>query len=149
MTLKYLCLFFIGFFLLGAASTYAQENFDDHKNFDNYSVHYALFNSTFVQPDIAAIHKLKRSKYENLINISVYKKGEPGTIPAKIEGTSRNLIQQLKVLDIIEIKEENAIYYLAPVRISGKELMHFEFNVTPQNSNKTLDVKFSKTVYSD
>ena len=127
----------------------SQKAIDNHQTFGDYSVHYALFNSTFIQPDIAAIHNLKRSKYENIINLSVYKKGNNGTVPAKIHGSSKNLMQQLKDLNIIEVKEESAIYYLIPFRISYKEILHFDFEVTPQGTDKALNVKFSKTVYPE
>lgn len=126
-----------------------QKGIDDHQTFGDYSVHYAIFNSTFIQPDIAAIHKLKRSKYENIINVSIYKKGRKGTVPAKINGSSKNLMQQLKSLKVIEVKEENAIYYLIPFRISSKEILHFDFEVTPEGTDKPLKVKFIKTVYPE
>ena len=134
--------------------TVYSEEYVDHTNFEKYSVHYTLLSSTFVKPDIAAIHGIKRSKYENLLNVSVVPKGEYGGLPVKIHGTATNLLQQQKQLKFIEIKEETATYYLAPVRINNKEVIHFNLTVTPEIEKynekfEPLELKFTKTVYAD
>ncbi len=122
---------------------------DEFQEFDKYSVHYTVFNSTFVKPNIAAIHGIKRSQYENLINISVVPKGEYGGLPAKVWGTTTNLMQQQKQLKFIEIKEETATYYLAPVPINNKEVIHFDLNVTPDGEKDPLNLTFTKTIYAE
>lgn len=117
--------------------------------FQNYTVRYAIFNSTFILPDVARAAGIKRSKYESLINVSVYKNGSPGSIAAKIQGSTKNLMQQLKSLDFKEIREKNATYYLAPIRVANEELMHFNLDVSPAESQETLNIKFSQKVYAD
>lgn len=117
--------------------------------FDHYELHYSVFNSTFLQEDVAAIYGIKRSGYESLINISVTRKGEYGGLPAALSGTVTNLMQQQKMLEFIEIKEQGAVYYLAPVRISGEELVNFVINVTPENETQSLQAKFATKLYSD
>ena len=150
----FLTLFTLTYFLFGIAPyLHAQEQnpgeLKNHQDFDTYSVHYSFFDSTFVPPDIAAIHNIKRSKYENLVNISISKKGEYGALPARITGTSRNLMQQVKPLEFIEIKEETATYYLAPIRLHGKEILHFSIQVIPHGETTPLEVNFTKTLYSE
>ena len=121
-----------------------------HQDFANYSVHYNVFNSTFIPAEIANLHKLKRSAYESLINVSVYKNDQPNaTVPVKLSGSVRNLMQQVKPLEFIEIKETNAVYYLAPIRVNGEEILHFDFVASPIDSDETLTVTFSKKVFSD
>ncbi len=117
--------------------------------FQEYTVRYSVFNSTFILPDVARAAGLKRSKYESLINVSVYKNGSPGSLPAEITGTTKNLMQQLKPLKFKEIREKNATYYLAPIRIANEELIHFELLVTPSESQEPLPIKFSQKVYAD
>ncbi|MFL0800232.1 MAG: DUF4426 domain-containing protein [Agarilytica sp.] len=130
-------------------SAQAAKPYDTTTEFAEYTVKHVVFNSTFVLPEIAKIYKLKRSKYESLLNISIYKKGEVGSIPATISGTVKNLMQQQKVLDIKQIEEQNAVYYLSPVRVANEELLHFELNVRPKGSKQDLTVKFSQKVYAD
>ena len=150
----FITLFTLAYLLLGITPhVHAQEQnpeeLKNHQDFDTYSVHYSFFDSTFVPPDIAAIHNIKRSKYENLVNISISKKGEYGALPANVTGTSRNLMQQVKSLEFIEIKEETATYYLAPIRLNGKEILHFSLQVIPDGETTPLDVTFTKTLYSE
>ncbi len=147
--------FFIGLstiiFLCLSTLTFAQpgKSYNTTTDFAEYTVRHVVFNSTFVLPDVAKIYKLKRSKYESLLNISVYKKGEAGSIPATISGTVKNLMQQQKVLDVKEIEEKNAVYYLSPIRVANEELLHFELIIRPDGSQQDLTVKFSQKVYAD
>ncbi len=117
--------------------------------FGQYTIRHVVFNSTFILPKVAEIYHLKRSKYESLINLSVNQEGKTGSIPAEIRGTVTNLMQQQKQLKLQEIKEKDATYYLAPVRIGNEELLHFEIFVKPEGSSKELCVKFSQKVYAD
>jgi len=108
-----------------------------------YDVHYSVFPSTFLQPDIAAAYGLKRSRYEALLNISVTPKGGTGGLPAEVSGTVTNLMQQQKTLTFKTIEEQKVAYFLAPVRVSGEEIVHFAITVHPKETDQSLSVTFS------
>ena len=134
-----------------SASAQKDPKLKTESDFENYRVQHVVFNSTFIQEDIAKTYGLKRSKYESLLNISVYDKRSKktiATVPAKITGTVKNLMQQQKTLDVIEINEKDTVYYLAPIRVANEELLHFELSITPKGSDPLI-VKFSQTVYAD
>ncbi len=139
----------IFFVLLYSAFAFSQEAvpLKTETEIDGYVIRHVLFNSTFVLPEVAKQYKLKRSNYESLLNISVNKKGVHGGLPVKLQGTAKNLMQQLKTLEFKEISEKDTVYYLAPVRVSGEELMHFD--ITVQVNGQSLPLKFSQKVYSD
>jgi hypothetical protein len=124
-------------------------DYQDHVDFEKYSVYYNVFNSTFIPADVAANYGIKRSKYESLINVSISHSGEYGAIPAKVSGTVTNLMQQQKQLKFIEIAEKTATYYIAPIRIAGEENVRIELSVTPAGESKALKLKFNKKIYSD
>lgn len=134
--------------LLNFSQAVAQDT-ENAKHFDKYSVYYTVFNSTFVQADVAKQYKIKRSKYESLINVSVVRTGEYGGLPVKLSGTVTNLLQQQKKLVFQEIKEKDSVYYLAPLRINGEEVVHFNLSVQPKDNEKPLVLTFTKTLYSD
>lgn len=117
--------------------------------FPNYRIQHVVFNSTFVLPEVAQAYGLKRSKYESLVNISVYPSDATSTLPATISGTATNLMQQQKTLNFKKIEEQDAVYYLAPVHVGNEELLHFSLAITPEGSAETLELKFSQTVYAD
>ena len=85
------------------------------------NVHYIALGSTFLTPTIAKTYGIERSRYNGLVNISVLDANLKGN-PAKtvlISGTARNNIGQEKTLDFKEVKEGNAIYYLAQLHYSN------------------------------
>jgi len=133
-----------------APHSFAQKdpNLTFETNVGGYTVRHVVFNSTFVLPEVAKIYGIKRSKYESMLNVSLSPQGKAGSLPAEVKGTITNLMQQQKVLQFKEIKEKNATYYLAPIRVSNEELLHFELTLKPA-SGEALQVKFSQTVYAD
>ncbi|WNO09343.1 DUF4426 domain-containing protein [Teredinibacter sp. KSP-S5-2] len=114
-----------------------------------YTVHYSIFSSTFILPDIAKSYNLKRSKNEVLLNIMVAKGDQAGGVPVAIEGTVKNMLQQQKPLKFITIDEKDTVYYLAPIRVSNKEIMHFTISTKPEGAQTPLITQFTKTVYAD
>ncbi len=152
--MKFLTAFILSLSLTIVAPTALGQRSPDFKTesvFDKYRVRHVVFNSTFVQPEVAKIYQIKRSKYESILNVSLSKLTEDGSLPAAITGTVTNLMQQQKNLVFQEISEENATYYIAPVRIANEELLRFELRVIPQLDSEQvpLTVKFSQTVYAD
>lgn len=115
----------------------------------DYKIFYTLFPSNFIPAEIADRYGIKRSAYENLLNVMVNKKGEFGGQKVKLIGHQKNLMQQLKTLKFKEIEEKNTVYYLAPVRISGQETLHFVLNVQTEGKTKPIAIEFSKKVYSE
>ncbi|MFL0811362.1 MAG: DUF4426 domain-containing protein [Agarilytica sp.] len=137
------------FVLLSSAQAQTVEKLKTETEFGDYIVRHVVFNSTFVLPEVSKSYQIKRSKYESLLNVAVSKKGEIGSIPAKVSGTTKNLIQQQKQLNFKEISEKDATYYIAPIRVANEELLHFTVHVTPENSDEAFVVNFSLTVYAD
>lgn len=132
-----------------SASADTNEAFSNQHDFSSHSVRYSVFNSTFVPADVAKAYGIKRSAYESLINVSVSPLGEYGAYPSKISGTVTNLLQQQQILEFIEIAEKDATYYIAPLRVNGREDVHIELKIQPEGSDEELNLKFSQKLYSD
>jgi hypothetical protein len=122
------------------------------QKFGNYTVHYNVFNSTSIAPQVAEAYKLVRGKDRALVNISLTKTEKGVTslgLSAVVVGVTRNLMQQQQNLKFIEIKEGEATYYLAPFVFNNEELLHFEIQVIGAMENRPLKVSFSRTLYID
>ncbi|HTN30737.1 MAG TPA: DUF4426 domain-containing protein [Pseudomonas sp.] len=104
-------------------------------SFDELDVHYSAFNSSFLQPEIAAASGLTRAGNQGVLNISVLKAGKP--ITATVSGQVRNLLGQINNLSFRQVREGEAVYYLAQFPI-GEETLSFTINVQsaggPRNS---------------
>lgn len=128
--------------------------------FDDITVHHSIFSSTSALPKIANQLGLVRGKDYVWINIAVTPNNNTNTAvalgkPARVTGTAKNLMQQVKKLEFKEIRESTATYYIAPLRVTEEEIFHFAFQVTPQFSDdatanenaKTYDIKLTKKLY--
>ena len=123
-----------------------------YQEFGDYKVYFSVFNSSFIQPDIATAYNLTRGKDRALVNIALVKKkgvGDTEGLAAKIKGHSKNLMQQRRNLDFMEINEQNAVYYLAPVRFINEEVLHFTIEVKPNANSRPFEVTFTKKLYVD
>lgn len=95
-------------------------------SFDDVDVHYSAFNSSFLQPQIAAATGLVRSDKQGVLNIAVLKAGKPVT--ATVSGQVRNLAGQIANLSFRQVREDLAVYYLAQFPV-GAETLSFTINV--------------------
>jgi hypothetical protein len=117
----------------------------------NYVVHYNALNSTALTPEVARQYGIQRSKNRAILNVSVLRQvmgttGEPVT--AKVTGQTTNLSRQLQTLSPREVREGNAIYYLAEFAISDQEIMDFDIEVQPEGKGESGTVHFRQQFYT-
>jgi len=124
---------------------------------DDVTVHYSLVNSSVIEPKVATQYNLKRSKNRALLNISVVKNlaqeaarnGEVKGLMANVFGQAVSLAGHLKELNFQEIKEQNAVYYIATFSISNGERLSFDLKVQPNKVGKLIPIKFKQQVYTN
>jgi len=122
---------------------------ENMKKLGSMNVHYMAIGSTFFTPEIAKAYGITRSRYNGLINISVLDNSQKGN-PAKsvsIMGQAKNNLGQFKSLEFEEVKEGDAIYYLAQVNYANEETIHFDIMINDGKEKQQL--KFSQTFYVD
>jgi uncharacterized membrane protein len=122
------------------------------QKFGAYTVHYNVFNSKNIPAEVAALYKLTRSKDIALVNISLTKTESDVTslgLPAKVSVKAVNLMQQVKALDFMEIKEPEATYYIAKFRHTNEEDIRFEVSVVPEGESKPLTVSFTRKLFTE
>ena len=122
---------------------------ENMKKLGSMNVHYMAIGSTFFTPEIAKAYGITRSRYNGLVNISVLDNTKLGN-PAKtisINGQAKNNLGQFKNLEFTEVKEGDAIYYLAQVSYTDEETLHFTLEITDGKEQQTL--RFSQKFYVD
>ena len=100
---------------------------EQKQNYGDLDVHYSAFNSGFLQPDVAAATGLIRSKTQGVVNVAVLKAGTASN--AKVSGSVKNLLGQSTALNFKEVKEGQAIYYLAQFPFEQRETLRFSLSV--------------------
>lgn len=115
-----------------------------------YEVRVTPFPSTFITPELAQKYGISRSETQALINVSVYDtrlERAVKTVPAALSGQHANLIGQAFELEFQTIDEGEAIYYIAPFRISDEETMRFSLEALPEGAQFPVEVSFTQKFY--
>lgn len=122
------------------------------QTFGDYKVVYTVFNSSFIQPDVAKAYGITRAANQVLINIALIKStaaGDSEGLPAEVSGTATNLMQQQKTLNFFTVREQSATYFLAPLRFDNEEILNFNIRVKASADAVPFDLKFTKMLYVD
>lgn len=124
----------------------------EYVDFGDYQVHYSIFSSSFLRPEIAAKNDLNRSKSIGVINISIMQETEDGgwrTVGGQVEGKVLNDIQQQRFLGFRRISEGDAVYYIAEFQYRNAELLTFQVTARPQGAGSDLPIRVAHTLFND
>jgi len=113
----------------------------------NYAIHYNAFNTMIVSPEVAQTYGFTRARNRALLNISIIDNTTKGPLPAMVTGTRTNIVGQLIKLEFIQVKEKNAIYYIAPLRFTEGEMWRFDLQIQPDLKSDAIPLKFSQSFY--
>jgi hypothetical protein len=112
-------------------------------------VHYNAVPTTSLTADVARQYGITRSANRALVNVSV-RRGAPGAdqaVPATVRVAATNLNGQRSDLRVREVREGEAIYYLAEPRIGARDTLDFELRITPQGSAAPVLVRFRQEFF--
>lgn len=127
----------------------ASFSFNSHaeikKDLGEWEVHYIALTTTFLSPEVARANKIVRSSKNALINISVLDKRSKKAQLVELTGTARNLIGTSKELTFRQVNEGEAIYYLATVPFTDREILRFNIDIKQGKTKQNL--KFQQTMY--
>ncbi|MFW5824462.1 MAG: DUF4426 domain-containing protein [Marinobacter sp.] len=143
-------LMLLGLALAGATSQGLAD--EKHKDFGEYEVHYNVFPSTFLTPEVAEANNLNRSRSIGVVNIAIMTRDEDGslkTVSGQVEGEVLNEVRQSKFLGFRRIKEGDDVYFIAQYQYSPAELMIFRITARPTGHDRDLDLRFSQALFND
>jgi hypothetical protein len=140
---SYVKLFVFAFVLLSFTTSLYAANAKEYKD---HIIYHNAFPTDSLPPEMTKQYGLKRSKNYAMVNISVMKRasGVPIGVKAKVTGTLTNLMGQTRKLEFREIKEADAVYYIAQIGVQSREVVNFYIDIRPEGTNLKYDVAFSK-----
>jgi hypothetical protein len=124
------------------AATAAAEQF---KAFGDIEVHYAVVNTLFLQPDVAARYGIVRDTDRAIVNVSVVDH-DGATLAADLSGVTVNLLNQEAKLAFDTIKEDTSTYYIAPIRYTDQDVLRFRIDVALPNQ-PPMRLEFQQRMY--
>jgi len=122
-------------------------NAEQKKQLGDWDVHYMVLSTTFLTPEIAKANNIVRSRFSSLVNISVLDARSKKAQSVAMTGSATNLLGTKKALQFKEVKEGDAIYYLAVLSYRNRETYRFNINIQQGNDAQTL--KFQQELFVD
>ena len=117
------------------------------QRFGDFEAHYVVFPSTFLQSEIAHQYGLRRGPGLAVVNLSVLDAAGTGAACA-IVGQSKNLLGQISPLTFKEVREGDAVYYLAEVRHADQEVLRFSLTITPPEA-EPFNLNFQQRLHAE
>ncbi len=142
-SMKYLLLLITLLCISGQAGAQQSEMFGP------FELHYSVVNTTFLDPEIAAKYGITRGEKRAILNLAVREHLVGGGTEARtmlLEGRTWDLIQN-QFLQFKEIREGQAIYYIAQFKFINEEWRFFEMDFRPEGADQTYTFKFKHQLY--
>ncbi len=144
---------FMALVILALATLAPAAQAEQKQVFGDYEIHYNVFNSSFLQPEVAAQYDINRSRAIGVVNIAVLKRNPDGQLPTPIaaflEGEVTNQVQQMNRLAFRRVSEGQAVYYLADFHFSENDPLVFTVRVLADPNQPPLALRFSKVLFAD
>ena len=133
-------------FLSGTQSALAQQS----EMFGPYELLYSVVNTTFLAPEVAATYGIVRGEQRAILTLAVREQTAAvgQTRGMELEGRTWDLIQN-QPLEFLEIREGQAVYYVADFKFIDEEWRFFEIEFRPEGSSQTYTFKLKHQLYED
>lgn len=122
------------------------------QQFDGYLVNYTAVSTADLPAKVALNYGIVRSRSEALLNVAVRRKKSDGNstaVPARIGGEVHNLSGQAKNLNLREIREGQAIYYIAELNVADGETLVFNLDVLPEGASHAFHINFRQQFFAE
>jgi hypothetical protein len=117
-----------------------------------FEIHYNTFNTSQLTPEVARAYEIQRSGNRALLNIAVLETAEEGlnrAVSAQVTASAINLAGQRRVIDMREIRDQDAIYYIGTFRIHNDESLNFTIEVRPEGGGRAHEFSFRQQFFTD
>ena len=131
----------------GSGAAVAQQS----EIFGPYELHYSVVNTTFLAPEVAATYGIVRGKKRAILTLAVREQlagGMSETRTTLLKGHTWDLIQN-QTLDFLEIREGDAVYYIAEFKFINEEWRFFEVDFRPEGADETYTFTFKHQLYTE
>ena len=117
-----------------------------------YTIHHNAITTDSLPIQVANAYGIQRSKSRALLNVSVIRDvpGEMGTpVHAQVRVAAKTLLGQIRPLELREIVEDQAIYYIADFPVAHREVLLFQFEVLPDGARYPLQASMRQEFWTN
>lgn len=120
--------------------------------FGDYVVRVSGLLTSDLSPEVAQTYGIVRSESRGFVNLVLLRKdaatGAEVPVKANVTVSASNLNGQLKNTAIKEIEATDSIYYIVEVDVTDREIINFDFDLRPADSNRLLQIRFTYEFYA-
>lgn len=117
-----------------------------------YTIHHNALTTDNLPVQVASAYGIQRSKSRALLNVSVIR-DEPGTtgtpVHAQIRAVAKTLYGQIRPIELHEVVEDDAIYYIADFPVAHRETLQFEFEILPADGRYPLRANMRQEFFTN
>ena len=116
-----------------------------------YAIHHNAFTTDSLAPEVARSYGIQRSTSRGMVNITVIRETTDTTgtpVQARLKVTAHNLMGQKRNIPVREIREGDAIYYIADFPVAHREHLTFEIEVLPKGQGNPLHARFDQEFFT-
>lgn len=113
--------------------------------FEDWEVHYSVFNSMFLTPEVAEKYGITRARDRAVITISVLDP-ESKSVAVDLTGSYKNQLSQEYKLKFTKI-DETAVYFVSTLRFTDREILRFSVVAALPQGNR--EMSFQQKMYVD
>jgi hypothetical protein len=117
-----------------------------------YTIHHNALTTDNLPVQVASAYGIQRSKSRALLNVSVIR-DEPGTtgipVHAQVRAVAKTLYGQIRPIELHEVVEDDAIYYIADFPVAHRETLRFEFEILPEGGRYPLRANMRQEFFTD
>ena len=117
-----------------------------------YTIHHSAMTTDTLSPQVAKAYNIQPSKNRGMLTVSVIKENEGTTgtsVKARITAFASNLTGQSRVIELREVMDAGAVYYLADFRVTHQETMDFKLEVQPEGESASYPAILRQQFYTE
>ena len=119
------------------------------RGFGPYEIHYNTLNTNLLSPEVASVYGIQRAGTQAMLNVTVLEKESGQAVPARVSATAVNLTGQRRDIELREIRDQDAIYYIGQFRIHDEENLSFSVEVNPEgHSGAPYELTFRQQFFT-
>ncbi|MDX1625867.1 MAG: DUF4426 domain-containing protein [Wenzhouxiangellaceae bacterium] len=120
------------------------------ETFGPYEVHYSTLNTNLLSPEIARAYGIRRAGTQAMLNVTVIHSETGEAMHARVDATATNLTGQRRDIELRELEDDDAIYYIGTFRVHDEEILNFQVDVVPEGHEQgPLEIRFREQFFTD
>lgn len=117
----------------------------------DYTIHHNALTTDVLAPEVARAYGIQRSRSRGMVNISIIREqaGTTGrSVHARVKLKARELTGQPREISLREIKEGDAIYYIADFPVAHREHLIFDIEAIPEGETRPIKARFEQEFFT-